>query len=59
MFTSADKAIVAIIMGLVFLVNTYFGLGINVDPNLINTIVALVTPLLVYIVPNKTNTPSN
>jgi peptidoglycan/LPS O-acetylase OafA/YrhL len=48
-----SKAIVALIMALIGIANTFFNAGVNVSPETVNTVVALLTPLLVYIVPNK------
>jgi len=53
MISQWDKAIAAMLMASIFLVNQFFGLGINVSPETINTVVAVVTPVLVYLVPNK------
>lgn len=53
MFTSIDKALVAIVMAVIYILNTYFGFHLGVSEQLLNTIVAIVTPLLVYLVPNK------
>lgn len=53
MISSYDKALAALAMAVIFLVNQFFGLGINVSPETINTVVAVVTPVLVYLVPNR------
>ena len=54
MFTSIDKAIVAVIMGAVYLVNTFTGLDLGfVTPETINTVMSFVGPILVWLIPNK------
>jgi hypothetical protein len=54
MFTSIDKALVALIMGILFIVQTYTGFSFAwLTPETISTIVGLITPVLVWAVPNK------
>ena len=54
MFTSIDKALVAAIMGILFIVQTYTGLQLPwANPDTIATIIGLVTPVLVWAIPNK------
>lgn len=53
MVTSIDKALVAVIMGVLYLLNTFAGIDLGVSEATINAIIAAVTPLLVWIVPNK------
>ena len=53
MVTSIDKALVAVIMGVLYLLNTFLGIDLGVSENTINAIIAGVTPLLVWLVPNK------
>ena len=54
MFTSIDKALVAAIMGILFIVQTYTGLKFWwATPDTIATIIGLVTPVLVWAIPNK------
>lgn len=53
MNTSYNKAIVALIMAVIMLVNTWKPNLIPIDEVTVNTIVGLLTPLLVYLVPNK------
>ncbi len=48
-----NRAIVAAVMAAIGLANTFLNAGITVSPETVNTVVALLTPLLVYIVPNK------
>lgn len=53
MITSFDKAIVALIMAGVFLINTFFNTSLTVDVATVNSIAAVLTPLLVWLIPNK------
>ena len=54
MFTSIDKALVAAIMGVLFIVQIYTGLQLPwVTPDTITTIIGLITPVLVWASPNK------
>ena len=54
MFTSIDKALVAAIMGILFIVQTYTGFSmVWATPDTIATIIGLVTPVLVWAIPNK------
>ena len=54
MFTSIDKALVAAIMGVLFIVQTYTGFSMAwVKPDTISTIIGLITPVLVWAIPNK------
>ena len=49
MFTSIDKALVAAIMGILFIVQTYTGFSMAwATPDTIATIISLVTPVLVW-----------
>lgn len=54
MFTSIDKAIVAAVMGLLFIIQTYTGLDLGwIKPETVSTIIGLLTPVLVWAIPNK------
>jgi len=54
MFTSIHKALVALVMGLLFIVQTYTGFSLSwVSQDTVATIVGLITPVLVWAVPNK------
>lgn len=55
MFTTWDKAIVAIIMGILFLANTWFGFTIPgfLTSDNITQVLAILSPILVYFFPNK------
>lgn len=53
MFTSIDKALVSAIMAGLFLWNTFAPWRIDIDPNTVAAIIGGLTPILVYLVPNK------
>lgn len=54
MFTSIDKALVAAIMGLLFIIQTYTGFDLGwIKPEAVSTIIGLLLPVLVWAVPNK------
>ncbi len=55
MFTQLDKAIVAAVMGILFIVQTYTGFSTSwISAETVATIVGLITPVLVWAIPNKT-----
>lgn len=55
MFTSLDKALAAIIMGILFVLNSLFHISIPnfMTPDNINQVLAVLTPIIVYLIPNK------
>jgi hypothetical protein len=54
MFTSIDKALVALAGAIVYLASALFGVSWAwLTPDLIQNAVTFVTPLLVWLVPNK------
>lgn len=53
MFTSIDKALVALIMAVIYLVNTFTPVDFGVSHETVANIVAIITPVLVYLIPNK------
>jgi hypothetical protein len=54
MFTTIDKALVAMIMGILFIVQTYTGFSTSwISAETVSTIVGLITPILVWAIPNK------
>lgn len=58
MFTQADKALAAIIMGVLFILNSWFHVtipGFLTEAN-IDQVLAVLTPILVYLIPNKPKT---
>lgn len=55
MFTSIDKALVALIMGVLFIIQTYTGFSTAwISAETVATLVGLITPVLVWAIPNKT-----
>lgn len=54
MFTSIDKAIVAAVMGLLFILQTS---GINIpiwfSEDWVTTVIGVLTPILIWFIPNK------
>ncbi len=53
MFTTYDKALVALLMAVIFFANNLLGFHFALSQDAANTIAAVVTPLIVYLVPNK------
>jgi len=54
MFTTIDKALTALVMGLLFIIQTYTGVSLGwLTPDTVATIIGLITPVLVWAVPNK------
>lgn len=54
MFSSIDKAIVAAVMGILFIIQTYTGFSTSwISADTVATIVGLLTPVLVWAIPNK------
>lgn len=54
MFTTIDKAIAAVLGGLISFFTLQFGIQVEwMTPELVGTISSVVTGLLVYLVPNK------
>lgn len=54
MFTSIDKALVALVMGLLFIIQTFTGFNLSwLTEAQITTVIGLLTPVLVWAIPNK------
>jgi hypothetical protein len=53
MITSFDKAIAAALGLIIWVMNTYFGISFGIDEVTLNGLVAAITPLLVFLIPNK------
>ena len=53
MFTSMDKALAALVMAALSIVNLAFGTHISADPVLVSGVIAALTPVIVYLIPNK------
>ena len=55
MFTSIDKALVALVMAVLWLLNYFLGLNTGwISQDTVATLIGLITPVLVWAVPNKT-----
>jgi hypothetical protein len=53
MFTQADKAITALVMAVLYLLNAFAGVDLGVPEETITALLAALTPVLVWLVPNK------
>ena len=53
MYTSIDKALVALIMAIVSIANLLFGANIGIPVETVGTVVGLAAPILVWLIPNK------
>lgn len=53
MFTSLDKALTAIVMGLIYIYTYITGHTFGFDQGAIGLIITALTPILVYLIPNK------
>lgn len=53
MFTTADKAFAALIMAAIFLINNFTGWHLGISEDTVNALAAVLTPLLVWLVPNR------
>jgi len=53
MLTVFDKAIVAILPGVVLFLNQKFGWHLNADPDTLTGVVAAMSAILVYFTPNR------
>lgn len=55
MYTSIDKALVGVVMGILFIATTLFHInlpGFLTEAN-VTQVLAVLTPILVYLIPNK------
>lgn len=60
MFTSIDKALVALIGAIVYLISAFFGIELSwLTTDMIQNAVTFLTPLLVWLIPNKQPTPQS
>lgn len=57
MFTTIDKALVGIIMGVLFILNSYFGVHLGFTEEQVTSFLAIILPVLIYFIPNKTVAP--
>lgn len=53
MFTSIDKALAAIVMAALFLLNAFAGINLGISEETVGAIIAAATPVLVYLIPNR------
>ncbi len=53
MFTTIDKALAAIVMAAIFLLNEFGGIDIGLSEETVTAVIAAATPILVYLIPNK------
>ena len=53
MFTTIDKALAAIVLAAIFLLNEFGGIDIGLSEETVTAIIAAATPILVYFIPNK------
>ena len=54
MFTSIDKALTAGVMAALYLVNAFGGIDLGLREETVAGIIAAITPLIVWLVPNRT-----
>lgn len=53
MFSSFDKALVALVMGAFYIMNNTFGISFGMDEQTLSAVIAALTPILVWLIPNK------
>lgn len=53
MFTSIDKALTALVMATLFLLNQFAGLDLGLSAETVAAVIAAATPVLIYLIPNK------
>ncbi len=56
MFTSIDKALAAIVMAGLFMLNEFAGIDLGISEETVAAVIAAATPILVYLIPNKRGT---
>jgi hypothetical protein len=54
MFTSIDKALTALVMAVLYLLNTYGHINIGISADTVGALLAALGPILVWLIPNKT-----
>ena len=57
MYTNFDKALVTLVMAIIGIVGVLWK-PLNVSPEVVATIVGVLTPVLVYLIPNLPKDPS-
>jgi hypothetical protein len=53
MFTTIDKALVALIMAVLYLLSNYFGINLGFTETQVAGFVTFLVPILVWLIPNK------
>lgn len=53
MFTTFDKALVALVMGALSIANLWFGIDLGITADTVTATIALATPIIVWLTPNK------
>ena len=53
MFTSIDKALVALVMAILYILSEFAGISFGLTEEMVQNTVMLVSPLLVWLIPNK------
>jgi len=53
MFTSMDKALVALVMGVLFILNSVAGINLGFTESQVGSVIGVLTPVLVWLIPNK------
>jgi len=54
MFTAWDKALVAAIMAILQILDSIFGISLGITEGWLHSVLAVLTPILVWYVPNRT-----
>jgi hypothetical protein len=57
MYTTLDKALVALVMGIVGVIGVVYK-PMNIDPTVVATLIGALTPIIVYFWPNAPKDPS-
>ena len=53
MYTTFDKALVALIMAVLNILQSVFHISVGISPDTLTVIIAALTPVLVWLFPNK------
>lgn len=53
MFTSIDKALVALVMGALYIANSVFGFDLGFTEQQVAAVIGALTPVLVWLIPNR------
>lgn len=53
MFTGMDKALIAGVMAIIYLINTLTSFHIGFTEEQVTSVIMVLTPILVWLVPNK------